>query len=273
MTASGTRSDRLGYARRVAAVALHDPREAMDRTIGRAELWWYRPGHGKSPLSRNAGWEPEFHAALGAPWPCPSAADFEDLWDTISSEISDAGVGHDADVALARAVRCAVIHTRATTVVETGVARGVTSRVILEALAPLDGQLWSVDLPPVTEGWHDQSRAAVPARLRSNWHFVQGSSWRRLRGTLAAADRPAVFVQDSLHTPRTVRWECGMAWNALVPDGVLLVDDEDLGIGFADFLREVQPGWFTVAPHEDKSGRFGIAMKAGTRRIAEEATV
>lgn len=251
-------------------MALHDPREAVDRTIGRAELWWYRPSHGNSSLPRNLGWEPEFHAALGAPWPCPLVADFGRLWTSITGEIVDAGIGPDADVALARAVRCAVIHTHAATVVETGVARGVTSRVILEALAPSDGHLWSVDLPPVMRGWRDdQSGAAVPSRLRSNWHFVRGSSWRRLRGTLASADSPAVFVQDSLHTPRTVRWECGVAWSALIPDGVLLVDDEDVGTGFADFLREVEPAWFTVASHEEKGGRFGIAMKAGTGRIAE----
>jgi hypothetical protein len=158
-------------------------------------------------------------------------------------------------------------------VVETGVARGVTSRIILEALAPFDGHLWSVDLPPLLEGWRDQSGTAVPSRLRSKWHFVRGSSWRRLRGTLAAAGRPAVFVQDSLHTPRTVRWECAVAWSALIPEGVLLVDDEDVGAGFADFLHQVEPAWHTVAHHEKKSGRFGIAMKAGTGLLVEGATV
>ena len=116
-------------------------------------MWWYRPSHGKSPLPHNPEWEPEFHAALGAAWPCPSASDFGALWTSIVGEIADVGVGHDADVALARAVRCAVVHTRAATVVETGVARGVTSRVILEALAPFDGHLWSIDLPPVMEAF------------------------------------------------------------------------------------------------------------------------
>lgn len=252
-------------------MAVTDPLEALDRTMGRAEVWWYRPRHGKSRLPHDPQWEPQFHAALGAPWPCPDVDGFGGLWSSITSEIADAGVGHDADVALARAVRCAVIHTHAMTVVETGVARGVTSRLILEALVPFGGHLWSVDLPPLLEGWRDQSGAAVPSRLRSSWHFVRGSSRRRLRGTLEAAGNPAIFVQDSLHTPRTVRWECGVAWSALSQNGVLFVDDEDVGTGFADFMYAAKPDWFTVASHEEKNGRFGIATKGRTRRNEEGA--
>ena len=205
----GSRWGRLAYARRVVAIALHDPREAVDRLMGRAEIFEISTEPGKSPLSGNVRWEPDFHAALGAPWPCPSVSSFEGLWTSISDEIEDAGVGHDADVALARAVHCAVTHTCATTVVETGVARGVPSRIILEALAPVDGHLWSVDLPPVIEGWHDQSGAAVPSRLRSNWHFIQGSSWRRLRSTLVAAGEPrglrTGFSPHSAHGPMGVQ--------------------------------------------------------------------
>jgi hypothetical protein len=40
----------------------------------------------------------------------------------------------DAEVTLARAVWCAARHVRPEVVIETGVAHGVTSRIVLEAL-------------------------------------------------------------------------------------------------------------------------------------------
>jgi hypothetical protein len=40
----------------------------------------------------------------------------------------------DAEVSMARAAWCTVLHQRPSILVETGVARGVTSRIVLEAL-------------------------------------------------------------------------------------------------------------------------------------------
>src|ERR1035441_6657985 len=54
----------------------------------------------------------------------------------------------DGDSSLSRAAWCTVLHTRPEIVIETGVARGVTSRIVLEALSANDrGHLWSIDLP------------------------------------------------------------------------------------------------------------------------------
>ena len=51
---------------------------------------------------------------------------------------------------------------------ETGVAHGVTSRVILEALERLgSGHPWSIDLPAMDSALHDSIGIAVPGSLTS----------------------------------------------------------------------------------------------------------
>jgi hypothetical protein len=70
----------------------------------------------------------------------------------------------DAEISLARAAWCAVLHRHPLVVVETGVARRVTSRIVREALNRNDrGHLWSIDLPYLFEkNLHTQTGAAVP---------------------------------------------------------------------------------------------------------------
>jgi len=67
---------------------------------------------------------------------------------------------------LVRAIWCLTRHLRPKTVVETGVAHGVTSRCILEALTRSgDGRLWSIDLPPLERDWRKQVGMAVGDRF------------------------------------------------------------------------------------------------------------
>ena len=128
------------------------------------------------------------------------------------------GVYSDSDAALAAAVWCAVRHLCPTKIVETGVARGLTSRVILEAMAVNDnGHLWSVDLPHLfeTPDLEGQTGAAVPEKFRENWTYVRGSSRRRLRPLVSDLGTLDIFVHDSLHTVRNMRFEMETVWPAL----------------------------------------------------------
>ena len=102
-------------------------------------------------------WEARLHSWLGAPWPCPERTKLDVLWRDIASELQTQGLRFgrqtygeysDAEISLARAAWCSGLHQHPSVVVETGVARGVTSRIVLEALDRNDrGQLWSIDLP------------------------------------------------------------------------------------------------------------------------------
>jgi hypothetical protein len=136
-------------------------------------------------------WEARLHALLGSTWPCSAVQDFWQLWPRVMSLLEDRGlqVGRgafggwgDGEPGMTRAIWCSVTHSKPRRVIETGVARGVTSRFILEALERKgSGSLVSIDLPPQLKGeLHDQIGAAVPPEVRGRWTYVRGSSRRRL---------------------------------------------------------------------------------------------
>lgn len=214
-------------------------------------------------------WEARLHQWLDAPWPCPEILLGQELWETVARELQERGYsfgrhtyGHysDVDAALGRALWCTVLHTRPGVVVETGVARGITSRLVLEALERNgEGHLWSVDLPhPFERGLRDQTGVAVPHDRRSRWSYVEGSSRRRLPGLLRRLGRVDVFVHDSLHTARNTRFEMERVGRVLAPGGVMLVDDISTHQGFADWTRGTPQASPLVCPSADGEGLFGI---------------
>jgi hypothetical protein len=242
------------------------PAEVVDRLRGRIENAVFRPASGRVRLSTEPRWHERLHEALGVAWPCSAVQRFDAIWAEVGHQIQAAGLGHDADVALAQGVFCLTHHLRPRQVVETGVARGVTSRMILEGLDSAKARLWSIDLPLVKSEGHDQVAGAVPQRLRARWTYIRGSSRSRLVPLLRRLGQIDLFVQDSLHTRPTVLFECRAAWRALRPGGVLLVDDADLSDGFLRFVREIRPNVAVAAPHERKRGAFGIVIKEASAR-------
>jgi hypothetical protein len=88
---------------------------------------------------------------------------------------------NDGDAGLVRAIWCLTRHLRPKNVVETGVAHGVTSRFILEALKRNGtGHLWSIDLPPLERSWRQQVGMAVGDGHSDRWTYIKGSSRRHL---------------------------------------------------------------------------------------------
>jgi hypothetical protein len=181
-------------------------------------------------------WEARLHRMLGAPWPCDESHAADELWSQVTAELAGRSLDcgrytyggfSDGDPSFARAAWCSVRHRRPDVVVETGVARGVTSRFMLDALERNGrGHLWSVDLPHLFDlGIHDETAAAVPEERRGRWTYVHGSSRRRLPGLLQSVGGVDVFVHDSLHTVRNMRFEMDCIWRVLCPGGVMIVDD------------------------------------------------
>jgi hypothetical protein len=246
-------ADALTAADRVARALLEDPievaLEVRERLAERDENRAKRD-HGVGfmpwppcPYAEDDDWEPVLHARLGAPWPCPVRDEFSQLWRTVMADLTADGtaIGRgafagwgDGEPGFVRAVWCITRHLRPSTVVETGVARGVTSRFVLEALeANGDGRLWSIDLPPRRRrDLRGQVGAAVPASLRSRWSYVKGSSRRRLPSLLAGLGRIDLFVHDSKHTERNLLFELERARGALRTGGWIAADDVDLNCGF-----------------------------------------
>jgi hypothetical protein len=267
-------------APRRAQAALADPVEAWFHLRAKfAERHEARP---PCRYSTSADWERQLHEQLGVQRPCEVGSEFSVLWSDTIGALSAKGlrvgpetfsVYNDGDAALSRAVWCLVRHLRANTVVETGVARGITSRFVLEALERNGGgHLWSIDLPPpLRPELRAQVGAAVSDRLRQRWTYIEGSSRRRLPALLAKLGQIDLFVHDSRHSEDNVRFEMDQAWSALRVGGAIVVDDIDLNWGFLSFMQshprypmfvgEAEP----VTPDRrryNSKGLFGIVINA-----------
>jgi len=149
-------------------------------------------------------------------------------------------------------------------VVETGVAHGLSSRILLEALKRSGaGELSSIDLPAMTiHERRSEVGVAVPEDLRAHWRYIEGASRRCLPPVLREAGQIGLFIHDSLHSTRNVRWELTTAWQALRPGGVVVVDDVDFNWGFDLFLaagEDRRPLWCMA---DDGQRLFALARKA-----------
>jgi hypothetical protein len=148
----------------------------------------------------------------------------------------------------------------------------VTSRFILEGLIRNgSGHLWSIDLPPIEAGWKSQVGVAVSDRLRGRWSYLKGSSRRRLPSLLAELRQIDLFIHDSLHSERNVRFELDRAWPALAPSGAVVVDDIDANWGFRSFTKAFSDQTAMVCEAEplrpdhrrfNQKGLFGIILKS-----------
>jgi len=266
-----------GSVGRVIRAAVDDPTEVALYVVERISE---RRPHAVGYVIDDA-WDEHLHGLLGAPWPCPEDAAFEKLWSEIAQGLAASslelgrfsyGQFSDADPSLARAAWCTVRHLMPLVVVETGVAKGITSRVVLEALERNGrGHLWSIDLPHLFEpSIHVQTGAAVPPALRHRWTYVHGSSRRRLPGLLRELGAVEIFVHDSLHTVRNMRFEMDYAWRALGPGGVMIVDDV-YNQAFREFVEDTSAsssmvcrsgdGMLGATCPSDLCWAFGIASK------------
>jgi hypothetical protein len=264
------------------AAAASDPLEALtafqDRNVERRE--------GPTPpdlYTAEADWEHRLHSLLGHPFPCEASAEFWALWPEVIKELNLKGIQagpesfkgwNDGDAALVRAIWCLTRHLQPRNVVETGVAHGVTSRFILEALdGNGSGHLWSIDHPPLEPEWHEQIGLAVDGRFPDRWSYIRGSSRRRLPGLLTQLREIDLFVHDSLHSEHNVRFEVDRAWAALRPGGAIVIDDIDANRGFRSFTQSFSGHQPLICESEplrpdlrrfNKKGLFGIILKEPT---------
>jgi len=277
----------LGKAGRVIHHVATDPIEAWlrlrERLMDRQERdrrW--------CPYGIDGDWESRLHKHLGMPWPCSEAEEFWRLWSTVLGSLHAKGLGvgvrsfagwNDAEPEFVRAIWCLTRHLRPLKVVETGVARGVTSRFILEALERNEcGHLWSIDLPQLLDPeLNREIGTAVDPRLHHRWSYIKGSSRRRLAKLLSSLGQIELFVHDSRHTEYNTLFELDRAWTRLAPGGTAVIDDIDVNWGFRSFLQ-ANPGYAALTcpamplqqdPRRlDGRGLFGIILKCGPSHIS-----
>jgi len=127
------------------------------------------------------------------------------------------------------------------TVVETGVASGVSSAYLLLALQRNQkGALHSVEigdpayLPAGKEpGW------IVPDWLRSRWQLHLGDVAAILPVLFRELGEVDIFIHDSLHTYEQMKFEFELAHPHIKHGGLLLADDALWNSAFQEFARAV----------------------------------
>jgi hypothetical protein len=261
---------RLRWAAGAVRLTLREPADGVDRaTVRMRKLLGADHPVGHS-YHVDPEWHQHLHDRLGLDWPCAATEAFEQLWPEIVDEVRAHGLSlgrgtyggwDDGDPRFAHAVWCLICQLRPARVVETGVARGVTSRVILEALQRNGtGHLWSIDLPATDPSLHAEIGVAVPPRLDGRWTYIAGTSRRELPKLLSQIAPIDIFIHDSSHTERNILFELEQAWGS-IREGAAIADDVQQSAGFARFAARLAPGESFVVEADDASALFGIAVK------------
>lgn len=276
----------LGYCLRLpgraAGAVVADPADLWFRTLEKLSESWERL---KSPCTYriDQNWRNRLHDRLHLALPCFACSEFEGAWRGALAELATSGleVGpqsfgpwNDGDAGLVHAIWCLVRRLRPEIVVETGVAHGLTSRFILDAMERNGrGHLWSIDLPPTSSELQAHVGIAVPDRLRARWTYIRGSSRRQLPPLLEKLGYIDLFVHDSLHSKRNVIFEMDSAWAVLRGGGAMVIDDIDANWGFDIFTRTLGKCSWLVCEAEperpdhrrfNEKGLFGVVLKSST---------
>jgi predicted O-methyltransferase YrrM len=169
---------------------------------------------------------------------------------------------HNGDTQLARFCYVVAKALIPDMVLETGVAYGVTSAHLLRALEDNGkGRLHSVDLPPLGKDADRYVGFLIPERLKDRWELHRGPTKRVLPEVLPALGPLDMFVQDSLHTYRTITQELTLVWDYLRSGGVLIADDIGDNAAFQDFSSSVRHAACLVVSETDKNSSFGVLVK------------
>jgi predicted O-methyltransferase YrrM len=137
---------------------------------------------------------------------------------------------------------CIVAMTQPEIVLETGVAHGYSTSVILQALHDNgQGALYSVDLPAFRPGVTRLTGEAIPPHLAGSgrWHLSAGSDDRVLPGLLRKLPPLDVAFYDSEKSYDGMLRTWRRLWQQLRPGGLLILDDVDGHDAYFDFCDEV----------------------------------
>lgn len=129
--------------------------------------------------------------------------------------------------------------------VETGVAHGVSSWTILNAMHRNGkGKLYSIDLPNQDlrsynpENIQQGSGWVVPDLLRKRWELRLGPSQELLPKLIAELGSIDVFFHDSDHSYDNMWFEFRTVYDAVKPGGLILSDDVHKNTSFVEFVSE-----------------------------------
>lgn len=168
---------------------------------------------------------------------------------------------HNADFSLAEICYLACRVLEPEIVIETGVAYGVTSAFILEALYENNkGKLYSIDLPPLAKNQQSHVGFFVPDHLKQRWRIHYGSSRRILPILLETLTKTDIFIHDSLHTYSNISYELSLVSKYLESPAIVIVDDVQDNQAFSDWCQHYRPIYCGVIREHEKESLFGVGV-------------
>lgn len=131
------------------------------------------------------------------------------------------------------------------TMIETGVAHGMSSWTILNAMHKnKKGKLYSIDLPNYdlkvynVENFTGKPGWVVPDILRERWELQLGASEQLLPALKKKLGSIDIFFHDSDHSYKNIYYECAETFDAVKKDGLFICDDAHQNMAFEDFVNE-----------------------------------
>lgn len=170
-------------------------------------------------------------------------------------------LAHNSDFAVARLCYAIARARRPGTIVETGVAYGVTSAFLCLALAEnARGRLHSIDKCAAGANGEPLVGALVPPELRERWELRRGASRRELPALLREVGAVDLFLHDSRHSYVNIRRELRLATPRLAAGAVVVADDVERNSAFGEWAAEHPPAYWAVAREPAKPGLCGVAV-------------
>lgn len=238
--AGGVRSSLAHLARHPDRFLLHGRRVLVGETTGLANRY------GSSERSHDASW-----TCSVARVPQSEVLRVFDELDADDRFVSDLRARYAAvrpdwadsfDIGRFRSIYALVRLMAPGTVIETGVHDGLSTCMILKALAAnRSGRLVSIDRPsPDLPIGVDGPGWLVPTALRDRWTLKAGDAVRLLPRAVAENAPIDVFLHDSDHSVSHRRFEFTTVIPALAERGIILSDDDEPGDGL---LRGLAESW------------------------------
>jgi len=151
------------------------------------------------------------------------------------------------------------------TVLETGVAYGVTSATILAALHKNQkGTLHSIDLPPIRDRAGNYTGIVVPNEYKDRWHLHRGSSKHLIPSLFGGGLRRVdIFVHDSANVFAVQKMELEAVWRHLAPYGAIVMNNIGHNTAFAEFVKAKNiDRWFVIEQRAKKGDLTGVILRA-----------
>ncbi len=168
--------------------------------------------------------------------------DFVKMNESSTTQMTGNKPGHLFGKMIYFLVRC----SKPEVMIETGVAHGVSSWTILNAMHKNQkGKLYSIDLPNLdtkktynVENFSQQPGWVVPEMLRKRWELQLGKSSDLLPPLLNRLGTIDIFFHDSDHSYENMMYEFQVTFDSVKQGGLIISDDVHKNSSFSEFVNE-----------------------------------